>query len=63
MLQRNIDTLQDALEQEMQIKAMARYPQDYKLGAPSIDPTVMGLQNQTTTLTEMIKHISPTRLV
>lgn len=35
LLQQNIVTLQDDLEQAIQIEAMERYPQDYKLGVSS----------------------------
>jgi hypothetical protein len=57
--QQKVNTLQDALEQEMQIEAMVGYPQDCRVGGPSTDPAIMGLQNQISTLTERLKYLAP----
>ena len=58
--QQNIATLRDALEQAMQIEEIVGYPQDYKLGSPLPNPTIMGLHNQISTLTERLENITPT---
>jgi len=49
--------LQDSLEKEMKINAMEDYPQVYKIQEPSTDPTIMGLQNQISTLIESLKYL------
>lgn len=46
LTQKNIDTLQDALEKAMKIEAMASYPQDFRGGLASHDPSILGLQHQ-----------------
>lgn len=56
--QQRINTLNDILEQALKIEAMARYPQDYKLGAPYADLAITGLQNQISTRTKRIKDIA-----
>lgn len=58
--QRN-GTLQDALEQAMQIEDMAGYPQDHRVGGPLKAPTIIGLQNKISTLTESLKYLDPAR--
>ena len=62
LTQQKIETLQDALEQEMKIKAMVGYPQEYKGGETSQDPSIMGLQHKIVSLIEKLKEMQPLRL-
>ena len=51
LTQQRIETLQDALEQAMNIEAMAGYSQEFKGGVAVHGPSIMGLQHQIASLT------------
>jgi len=43
LMQQKIETLKDALEQEMHIEAMVGHPHEYQGGMGSQDPLIMDL--------------------
>lgn len=45
LTQKKIDTLQDAMEQVLKIKAMMGYLREFKGGATTQDHSILGLQN------------------
>lgn len=62
LMQLKIGTLQDALEKESWIEAMAGHLHEYRGGTSLQDLSIMGLQNQIKTLTEKMNDLQPIRL-